>query len=438
MNRSLVITALVAGLAGFSGMMAEADAATSYQGYTMASSGSNAYLYDMSGTLVKTWAASGAIKNMSYLLEDGSVMVPVSSCKGSHSGAYPSGRFQKISSDGKTILWDYTYCETGKTPGYDIEPMPNGNILIPCDNTSGTGANGTIIEVKPSGTSAGQVVWTYVIPDSLSGSSSGGMGGMGGGTYINSVSYNPDNDYVLVDMQTPVRKFVVIDHSGSGSIVMTIPVGTDRLHAAKWVTKYYIGTKTLIPDADTTAMRINNMIVVGNQDKKVLEASLATKASVKNITYSFSAHEGSVQRLPNGNTLVTSGSGKNAVELADDGTVVNTLTFSNKITALRAYRYGPDFAGVKAVIGGTSINSAMSKLNAVSKIYSYSSGIISIANSDRAKVDLKIMSVNGRTVYSASSIDKNATFSTLGLIPGAYFIEVKHSTGTLKTSLIKM
>lgn len=441
MKRNYIITALLTGTVLLNAYNYNANAASAYQGYTMFASGSKAYLVDMDGKTVHTWTAGGTIRNQAYLLEDGSIMVGVTSCSGSHSGAYPSGRFQKISWDG-TVTWDYKYCETSATPGYDIEPMPNGNILIPCDWNSGTGANGTIIEVKPSGSTEGTVVWKYVIPDSLGSSSSGGgMGGMGGGmgTYINSVSYNPDLDMILVDMQEPVRKLVVIDHSGTGSVKYTHSITSGRLHAAKWATKYYMGTKLAIPGADTAAMRINNLLVVANGLKKVVDVNMTTNTVAAQISFSFQTHEGSCQRLPNGNTFVTAGSGKTAYEIDDAGTTVATHSFSSSGagSCLRAYIYGSEYPGLSN-ISSTSISKNMKKLNAISNVYSYSAGKINIVNQSNSKVDLKIVSVNGKTVYTASSFEKNAQFFVNNLIPGTYFVEVKHAAGILKTSLVKM
>ena len=314
-------------------------AATAYPGYTFFASGSKAYLYDMTGKSVHTWTASGSAQTCAYLLADGSALFPIqnTSCTSpQHDGSYPNGRFQKIGWDG-TILWDYYFCDSTARAGYDVEPMPNGNILIPADSSTVA----KIFEVKPTGTATGTVVWSNTLPSSIT----------SGQTYINSVSYNPDLDKILVDLQDPQRKLMVIDHSGSGSVTLVYTVGSSgRVHAAAWVTKYFLGTTNPVTDANLTAMRTNNLLVVYNGGEQAVEVNLATNL-VKTFSYAFSDHEGSVQRLPNGNTLVLSGNTTSITELDDSGITVGTMTALGTID--RAYRYGYAFAGVSRLVTNT-------------------------------------------------------------------------------------
>jgi hypothetical protein len=336
------VATLLLSMALFSAPIRTARAATAYPGYTFFASGSKAYLYDMSGRSVHTWTASGSAQTCAYLLPDGSALFPIqnTSCTApQHNGSYPSGRFQKISWDG-TILWDYYFCDSTARAGYDVEPMPNGNILIPADSSTVA----KIFEVKPMGTSSGQAVWSYTLPSGIT----------GGQTYINSVSYNPELDKILVDLQEPQRKLVVIDHSGSGAVTLVYTVAASgRVHAAAWVTKYFLGTTNVLPDGDFVAMRTNNMLVVYNDGARAVEVNLATN-QVKTFSYVFDAHEGSVQRLPNGNTLVTKGNSSTITELSDTGATVATLTALGSID--RAYRYGYAYPGVSRLMGSNTLS----------------------------------------------------------------------------------
>ena len=65
---------------------------------------------------------------------------------------------------------------------------------------------------------------------------------------------------------------------------------------------------------------------------------------IKSFKYEFSDHQGSVQRLPNGNTLIVNGYSKKINELDDNGKIVWSLETSNRIS--RAYRYGLKYQGV--------------------------------------------------------------------------------------------
>jgi hypothetical protein len=132
------VTTLLLGALCLPGLTATVRGATPYPGYTFCASGAKAYLLDMSGKSLHTWTASGSAQTCAYLLADGSALFPIqsSSCNSpQHNGAYPSGRFQKIGWDG-TILWDYYFCDSTARAGYDVEPMPNGNILIPGDSST--------------------------------------------------------------------------------------------------------------------------------------------------------------------------------------------------------------------------------------------------------------------------------------------------------------
>ncbi|MGC3958302.1 MAG: hypothetical protein QM813_10285 [Verrucomicrobiota bacterium] len=306
--------------------------ATAYPGYTFGASGATAYLVNLSGQTVHTWTASSSAQTCAYLLPDGSALFPIqnTSCTSpSHNGAWPSGRFQKISWDG-AILWDFTLCDSTARCGYDVEPMPNGNILIPADSSSVA----KIFEVQPTGATSGSVIWTCTLPSALTGST----------TYINSVSYNPDLDLILVDLQDPQRKLVVVSHS-TGNVVLTYLVGASgRVHAANWVTRYFMGTTNLLPDADFVAMRTNNLLVVYNGGDKAVEVGLAATNLVRSFSYAFNDHEGSIQRLPNGNTLVNPGGSATVTELDDSGATVGTISMPASVQ--RAYRYGYAYSGV--------------------------------------------------------------------------------------------
>jgi hypothetical protein len=400
-------------------------AAPPYQGYTFCASGSTGYLLDMNSNPVHTWHASGSAQTCAYLLEDGSALFPIqnSSCNSPHhDGAYPSGRFQKISWDG-VITWDYRFCDATARAGYDVEPMPNGNILIPTDGTN----VGKIFEVHPTGATTGTIVWQCSLPDSLVSSN----------TYMNSVSYNPELDQILVDMQEPVRKLVVVDHSVAGGPVLhTYRVtGTGRVHAAAWVHRYFLGTNTVMPDIDATAMRLNNALVVHNGGDRVAEFNHATGA-MTTIPFAFQDHEGSVQRLPNGNTLVTRGGSTNIVELNDTGATVATLTAPGQIQ--RAYRYGPTYGGVARLFPNGVESEVPATSPAVRFVYDRSAetGNVFLAGSKQVPVAVQVFTVDGRMVCTESTWGTTASFSTRALSSGAYYVRVRHAGEAFNTKFL--
>ena len=411
MKRNLCAGLILAGFAILN-LSQHTDAATQYPGYTLCAAGSEAYLLDANGTEVHSWTAAGSVMACAYLLTDGSVLFPSENCQsGQHDGMYMSGRFQKIGWDGD-ILWDYTYCSADATPGYDVEPMPNGNVLIPCESSSGPGK---IIELKPTGTKTAEVVWSFTLPTSLESN----------GTYINSVSYNPQLDQIVIDLQTPLKTLVVIDHSTStGSVLYTYSSSSDfstRVHAAAWSHKYYLGTDIEIPDADTTAMRINNILAVSNGNKAAIEVNPTTKTKVKSISYAYGTNEGSIQRLPNGNNLMTPGNSSSIAEYAD-GSTTAIKTFKAPVNGVeRAFRYGTAFPGLSRLTGTKANIAATQKTTAVSPI-TYSNGTISYNNLSSSSVELRVFALNGKPVKSVRSSDRTIQVSTNELLAGSYVV----------------
>jgi hypothetical protein len=409
------------------------EAASAYQGYTFYGSGTTVYLVNMSGASVHTWktANSKSVVCSSYLLEDGSALVPFNAgCSAQGNGAHPAGGIQKIAWDG-TLLWNYTYCPTGYQPGYDIEPMPNGNVLVVADNTSSAGM---VYEIKPSGSTGGSVVWQCVLPDSLNATGSGG-GGPTSGTYPNSVSYNPDLDQILIDLQESVRKLVVIDHSiAGGKIIATYTVSSSgRVHAAMWSMRYYPGSSTPMSDADTTAMRINNALVVNNTSAAV-EVNMTAKAQVKKFSYSFANNEGSVQRLPNGNTLVQKGMDQRTItELDDNGATVATINALGNCS--RAYRYGPTYAGVSklstaSLYTGKTVAPETGRCRLTGSMLSIT-GTTSLRS-------IKIYSLDGKLAFSSALHETEASISTAGLHAGVYQVDIQCAGKSIRTNFIKM
>lgn len=427
-RRGLSRIALVGAVLTIAAFSDRAAAAPPYQGYTFCASGSTAYLLDPGGVIVHTWHASGSAQTCAYLLEDGSALFPIQNTQCNsphHDGAYPSGRFQKISWDG-VITWDYRFCDATARAGYDVEPMPNGNILIPTDAVNVA----KVFEVQPTGNTTGDIVWQCSLPSDLT----------GGNTYMNSVSYNPELDLVLVDMQTPVRKLVVIDHSvNPGTVYRTYAVpGSGRVHAAIWSHKYFLGTDTIMPDHDAAAMRLNNPLVVDNGGDRVVEFDWATGTMIT-IPFAFADHEGSVQRLPNGNTLVARGGSTAIRELDDTGAIVGSMTAPGTIQ--RAYRYGPSYGGLAGLFPN-GVDEQPLTVGPASVRFTYDSaaqiGKILLSESNDGQVTVRVFSVNGRVVRGASAWGDAVEFSTEGLATGIYLVQVRAPGTVYRTKFLKL
>jgi hypothetical protein len=139
------------------------------------------YLIDYTGTVIHTWPSSYNPGQMAYMLEDNDILRTIRKTYNAPGGA--GGGVQKISSDG-TIEWDFNYYTSDYLSHHDIEPLPNGNVLmiaweyITRDEAIAAGRNPSflqgnilmpdhIIEVEPTGASSGTIVWEWHVMDHL-------------------------------------------------------------------------------------------------------------------------------------------------------------------------------------------------------------------------------------------------------------------------------
>lgn len=398
----------------------DASAAEAYEGFVFCACGQTAYLINPDGETVHTWKATSSARACAYLLPDGSAIFPIrATCPVRGDGAYPHGRLQMISWEGE-IVWDAVVCDNTYTPGYDLEPMPNGTFLV-----AGAADDGglKVVEVKPVGTDDYENVWEFKLPSNL-----------GNSGYINSICYNPDLNYVGMDINQ-TKKLVVIDY-GTKEVVYAHSINSgSATHAATFVTKYFIGTDIEMPDADIDAMRINNMLVVNNSSQAV-EVDMVNQQQVMTIPFSFSSHEGSVQRLPNGNTLVNAQ--RNSVtEITDNGTKVRAIQLPG--TANRAYMYGPTYSGLVDFTTSVTSTPKVSQVSGFTFNQTTGWGTITLQKTNEHPMQIRIYSLSGKTVYSEKARGKVVTFSARDLVPGVYYIKLESNAfETFKSRFIKM
>ena len=83
--------------------------------------GTSTYLIDNKGQLVHEWQSEYLPTMTVYLLEDGNLL----RATGLSDGGGLTGGFQVMDWDGN-VIWQYTQ----PTQHHDIEPLPNGNVLM--------------------------------------------------------------------------------------------------------------------------------------------------------------------------------------------------------------------------------------------------------------------------------------------------------------------
>jgi hypothetical protein len=158
------------------------------QGYTLISPfvSPDTYLLDMQGRVVRTWHTDSSPALCAFLLENGHLLRPGSigpdvSVFGPGPGT--GGRIQEFTWEGE-LVWDFKFYSPRQLPHHDITRLPNGNILLIVSDRKTTEeaiAAGrrpemagnkhlipdSLIEIKPTGKTTGQVVWEWHLWDHL-------------------------------------------------------------------------------------------------------------------------------------------------------------------------------------------------------------------------------------------------------------------------------
>ena len=145
-------------------------------------SSTQAHLIDTSGTIAHTWQTNFRPGLAAYLLEDGSLLRTIR-VNSPINTAGRGGGIQRFAFDG-TLLWDFRYDGPGFLSHHDIEPMPNGNVLLiawedktiaeatavgrdPALISSQVFRPDHIVEVRPTGPTTGDIVWEWHVWDHL-------------------------------------------------------------------------------------------------------------------------------------------------------------------------------------------------------------------------------------------------------------------------------
>lgn len=157
------------------------------QGYTLLAplTSKDTYLIDMEGRVVHTWRSDCQPALSAYLLKNGNLLragaLPPSEKPFGGPGA--GGRIQQFTWDGE-LVWDYKFPVDRLLPHHDICPLPNGNVLVvawdrrTAEEATAAGrrkeliSNGqvlsdSILEIKPTGKTTGDIVWQWNVWDHL-------------------------------------------------------------------------------------------------------------------------------------------------------------------------------------------------------------------------------------------------------------------------------
>ncbi|GAA4268084.1 aryl-sulfate sulfotransferase [Hyunsoonleella aestuarii] len=225
----------------------------SFDGYTLFTAQTETYLINNCGQVINQWSSQYPPGNAVYLLENGNLLRAAKIDNPTIDFGGTGGRIELFDWDG-SLIWEYEYNSDEVRQHHDIFPMPNGNILILAvkvmSNADAIQAgrdpntlsetvlyNEQIIEIQPTGTNTGNIIWEWNIQDhfiqdlfadkdnygvveenpqlldiNYLGMSQGNANWM----HINSMQYYDALDQIVLSSRL-LNEFYIIDHSTSTS-----------------------------------------------------------------------------------------------------------------------------------------------------------------------------------------------------------------------------
>ncbi|HSW39779.1 MAG TPA: aryl-sulfate sulfotransferase [Acidobacteriota bacterium] len=377
-----------------------------YEGYTLFSpmGSRTVYLIDMQGNVVHTWKTAYTPGSFAMMLENGNLL------RGGVLGGSPAafggagGIVQEIDWDGN-VVWEYKLQTPDAVQHHAFTRMPNGNTLIlaweriSADEfiargreprtipVAGAGMNGRfntdfwvdfVREVNP----AGETVWqwrawdhvgtgpfqfdlNYTVPDTMAGSA-----GYYDWTHFNAVEYLPETDQIILSSRNFSEIYFVDRKTGRMVYRWGNPSAYGQGEAPSWLNN---GDQKMFGNHNVTHVGGTRFMIFDNGSERpegnrsaVIEIDITTGNIVWEYTAPtsnsfYTARQGAAQRLPNGNTLVTSSNHGHLFEVTREKKVVwdyvNPLVGEDQIRCFlggeglnfnmihRAYRYGKDFPG---------------------------------------------------------------------------------------------
>lgn len=224
-----------------------------FPGYTLYSPlrGSETLLLNMQGEVVHKWTSEHHPSNCAYILPNGDLLRAGKVLDNEVFGNRgPSGgRVERFDWEGNRT-WHYVYSSDDFHQHHDIEPLPNGNVLILAwerktkaeaiaagrkpDTVSDRGIfPDTVVEVKQTGPESGEIVWYWSAWDHLIQDHDETKANYGDVAahpekldinlnprprpdwmHTNSIDYNPELDQIVLSPRS-FNELIVIDHSTS-------------------------------------------------------------------------------------------------------------------------------------------------------------------------------------------------------------------------------
>ena len=213
------------------------------------------YLIDNDLNEINTWTHSYGPASMPYLNQDSTLIYPYRVPNPTMAVGGVGGGISKYSWEGE-LLWDYQVSDDTYQHHHDVEPLPNGNILViawekktaseayaagrqSIDNSLNEMWSTAILELEPVGNNDANIVWEWHVWDHLiqnvdpeldnygviedhpelqdinygtAGSNQGPGGANGDWKHVNAIAYNEDLDQIVFSSRHH-DEIYIIDHS---------------------------------------------------------------------------------------------------------------------------------------------------------------------------------------------------------------------------------
>ncbi len=211
----------------------------------------NTYLIDLNGQCIREWATGYEPGQSAYLLENGNLLRACFLKDGNSLGGGEGGRLEEYAWSGD-LVWEFDYHSSTYSQHHDIEPLPNGNVLMLVVEKrtyaemiqAGFNPNllnaevinqgyllpDSVIEVEPVPPSGGNIVWEWRVWDHLVQDYDPTKDNYGVvadhpelidpnqnrkkqfWNHMNGIDYNPDLDQIMLSVRGN-SEIWVIDHS---------------------------------------------------------------------------------------------------------------------------------------------------------------------------------------------------------------------------------
>ena len=112
-------------------LTASALAQEAFVGTTLISprNSNETFLIDINFNIIKSWHGATGPAEIAYMLPDGSLLRPTADLNAVFGAGGAGGRIQKIDAN-DNVVWDFLSSDSLLLQHHDIEPMPNGNVLV--------------------------------------------------------------------------------------------------------------------------------------------------------------------------------------------------------------------------------------------------------------------------------------------------------------------